>query len=118
MFRESIQKVVDRVDGGIAGILMGFDGIAVESYTKAGQTTDIQTVGMELAHVLTQMRRAAELMEVGKLQETIFRADQLTVIVAPLNEEYFLGVALAPGGNLGKVRYLMRLLVPQLLKEL
>ena len=31
MFREHIQKVVDRLDGCVGGVVMGFDGIAVES---------------------------------------------------------------------------------------
>jgi len=61
MFRDSLQKMVDRLAGGVAGILMGFDGISVEAYTKPGEEAiDIQTVGMELAHVVVQMRKAAE----------------------------------------------------------
>ena len=60
MFRENLQKMIDRVDGGVAGILMGFDGISVESYARAGTGPDIQTVGMELAHVISQVRRAAQ----------------------------------------------------------
>ena len=54
MFRDSLQRMVDRLTGGVAGILMGFDGISVESYTKDGskKALDIQTVGMELAHAV------------------------------------------------------------------
>ncbi len=123
MFSESIQKMVDRVDGGVAGILMGFDGISVESYTRSAlapdaQTPDIQTVGMELAHVITQVRRAAELLEVGGLREVTIRSDKLTVLVYALNEEYFVACALRPDGNFGKARYLLRLLAPQIQSEL
>src|SRR5438552_1887010 len=99
MFRDSIQKMIDRVDGGVAGILMGYDGISVESYTKTEETTDIQTVGMELSHVITQFRRAAELLYA-------------------LNEEYFIAFALRPEGNFGKARYLLRLLAPEIQSEL
>ncbi len=118
MFQESIQKMVDRCDGGVAGILMGFDGISVESYTRSDGGPDIQTVGMELAHVISQVRRAAELLEVGALHEVTVQAETLTVVVRALNEEYFLACALRPQGNLGKARYLMRLLAPQILLEL
>jgi predicted regulator of Ras-like GTPase activity (Roadblock/LC7/MglB family) len=120
MFRESLQKLVERVEGGVAGILMGFDGISVESYTRpADQTsTDIQTVGMELAHVIGQVRRAAELLEVGKLDEVTLRAEKLTVLVHALNSEYFLAFALGPRGNFGKARYVLRLTAPKIQAEL
>jgi predicted regulator of Ras-like GTPase activity (Roadblock/LC7/MglB family) len=118
MFRESIQKMVDRVDGGLAGILMGFDGISVESYTRTDSVPDIQTVGMELSHVISQMRRAAELLEVGGMHEVIVRAEKLSVVVRALNAEYFVACALTPEGNLGKARYLLRLLAPQIQAEL
>jgi predicted regulator of Ras-like GTPase activity (Roadblock/LC7/MglB family) len=119
MFREVLQKLVERVDGGVAGILMGFDGISVEAYTRpAEKDTDIQTVGMELAHVIGQMRRAAELLEVGKLQEIVMRAEKLVVIVKALNEEYFLAFAINANGNFGKARYVLRLVAPQIQAEL
>lgn len=119
MFRDSLQKLVERVDGGVAGILMGFDGISVESYTRQAEVTaDIQTVGMELAHVIGQVRRAAELLEVGALDEVTVRAERLVVLVRALNEEYFLAFALRPTGNFGKARYVLRLAVPKFQAEL
>ena len=122
MFRESLQRMVDRLAGGVAGVLMGFDGISVESYTKDSkdgqQSLDIQTVGMELAHTLLQMRKATENLEVGQLRELTLKADNLVVLVYLLNEEYFIACALKPEANFGKARYLMRLLAPQIQAEL
>jgi predicted regulator of Ras-like GTPase activity (Roadblock/LC7/MglB family) len=121
MFRESIQKLVERVDGGVAGILMGFDGISVEAYTRPqpeGQATDIQTVGMELAHVIGQVRRAAELLEVGGLTEVTLRAEKLVVLVRALSDEYFLAFALRPDSSFGKARYALRVLAPKIQAEL
>jgi predicted regulator of Ras-like GTPase activity (Roadblock/LC7/MglB family) len=119
MFRETLQKLVERVDGGVASILMGFDGISVEAYTRpAEKDTDIQTVGMELAHVIGQMRRAAELLEVGKLSEIVMKAEKLVVLVQALNEEYFLAFAVSANGNFGKARYVLRMVAPQIQAEL
>ena len=33
-FRENIKKLVERLDGGVAAVLMGFDGISVDSFAK------------------------------------------------------------------------------------
>lgn len=118
MFREAIQSVVDRVEGGLAGVLMGFDGISVEGYQAPARDTDIDTVGMELAHVLTQVRRAADSLQVGVLDEVMVHAEKMTVIVRLLNQEYFLACAVGPGGNVGKARYLLRVAAPKIVAEL
>lgn len=119
MFRESLQKMVDRLDGGVAGILMGFDGISVDAYTRPGEAgVDIQTVGMELAHAITQMRKAAGQLDVGELAEITLRAERLTILVHLLNQEYFVACAVRPPASFGKARYLMRLLAPQIQAEL
>lgn len=122
MFRESLQRMVDRLSGGVAGILMGFDGISVESYTRDGAdqdpSLDIQIIGMELAHALSQMRNAVERLDVGALGELTVKADKLVVFVYVLSDEYFVACAVKPEASFGKARYLMRLLVPQLQAEL
>lgn len=119
MFRDSLQKMVDRLAGGVAGILMGFDGISVDAYTKPGEEAiDIQTVGMELAHVVAQMKKAAEQLDGGPLREITLRADRLTVFVQVVNDEYFVACAVKPEASFGKARYLMRLLAPQIQAEL
>jgi predicted regulator of Ras-like GTPase activity (Roadblock/LC7/MglB family) len=118
MFRDSLQGMVDRLTGGVAGILMGIDGIAVDSYTKADETLDIQTVGMELSLAVGQMRKATEELAVGHLHEITLRSDNLIVLIHVLNEEYFVACAVKPDALFGKARYLMRLLVPQIQAEL
>ncbi|MFH0902103.1 MAG: hypothetical protein V2A73_15845 [Pseudomonadota bacterium] len=118
MFKEQLKQVVDNVDGGIAGLVMGFDGIAVESYTREGHKIDINTVGMELSFILTQVRKAAEILDVGGISEISVKAEKLTVVIRILNREYFVAVALAPEGNYGKGRYLMRVVAPKLQAEM
>lgn len=119
MFRENLQRMVDRLAGGVAGILMGFDGISVDSYTREDEAgIDIQTIGMELAHAVGQVRKATEQLDVGHLNELTLRADKLVVLLYLLNDEYFIACAVKPEANFGKARYLMRLLAPQIRAEL
>ena len=74
MFKEPLRKIVDNVEGGIAGLVMGFDGIPVESYTREGHKIDITTVGMEFSFILTQVRTAADILDVGKMIEISIKA--------------------------------------------
>lgn len=118
MFTAHLQKVVDNVEGGVGALIMGVDGIAVDRYVRSNEGIDIDTIGMELSFILTQIRKASEVLEVGGLQEIAIKAEQLVVVLRLLNDEYFLGVALRADGNFGKARFLMRVIAPKLTAEL
>lgn len=119
MFQEWLKRLVSETEGGIAGLLMGFDGIAVDSYASpTAGGLDITTVGMEFSFILGQVRKAAEILEVGGVQEVTIRAANLTILIRVVTPEYFCALALKPEGNLGKGRYLLRVVGPKLQAEL
>ena len=97
---------------------MGFDGIAVESFAKDQQKTDIQTVGMEFSYILTQVRNAAESIDAGSIEEVTIRTEGMTLIIRVLSRDYFVALAVAPTGNSGKGRYLLRVTAPKIQAEL
>ena len=120
-FRENIRKLVDKLDGGVAAVLMGFDGITVDSFAKTGfdgALPDIQTMAMEFAHLIAQARRTLQSLDAGALEEFTLRTDTLTLAVRVLTQEYFLACAVLPTGNVGKARYLMRMSAPTLRADL
>ena len=79
---------------------------------------DIQTVGMEFSFILTQVRKAAEILEVGAVQEVSIRTGSLTMLIRVVSPEYFVALAIRPDGNFGKGRYLLRLVAPKLQAEI
>ena len=120
-FRQNITNLVDKVDGAVAAVLMGFDGITVYSFAKPGHDgtiPDIQTLAMEFAHLIAQARRTLQSLNAGALEEFTLRAESLTLVVRVLTQEYFLACAVLPNGNLGKARYLMRMTAPALRADL
>jgi predicted regulator of Ras-like GTPase activity (Roadblock/LC7/MglB family) len=118
MFKETLRQMLDRCEGGIAGALMGFDGIAVDAYAVPDGGRDGETVGMELSHVLSQIRQASAALEAGGLEEVTIRCSRMMVVLRALSEEYFLALVAKPDANLGKARYLCRMAVPELRKNL
>ncbi len=118
MFREMLQEIVEGVEGGLGGLLMGLDGIAVDSYARDGATVDITTIGMEYSGLLGQLRHATEQIDAGAPREIAIRGEKITTIIRILNDEYFVALALAPDGNYGKGRYMLRIIAPKLLREL
>lgn len=118
MFAETLRKVVDNVDGGIAAVIMGLDGIPVDTYVRQNDRVDVNTVGMEFSFILTQVRKAGESLQVGALEELVVRAQRLVLVLRMVSPQYFVGIAVSPEGNLGKARYLTRMASPALLAQL
>ena len=118
MFQENLKRLVADTEGGVAGLLMGFDGIAVDSYSAPDGGIDIQTVGMEFSFILGQVRKAGDSLAVGSLEELSVKAQRLLLVCRMISAQYFVAVVMAPEGNFGKCRYLMRLATPALQAQL
>lgn len=118
MFKEALRHVVEGTDGGIAGLLMDFEGIPVETYSRESAPFDIETVGAEVSVVIKAIQRASEMLDAGPTREVSFKSDKLVTLIRVINETYFVAIAMDPDGNFGKGRYLLRLLAPQFAEEL
>jgi len=118
VFQDVLRDVVDGTEGGIASLLMDFEGIAVDSYSKPGAPFDIATIGAEFSVVLKSIQRAAQMLEAGETAEVAIQAEKMTTLIRVVNDTYFVAFSMAPGANIGKARYMLRTRVPTLLKEL
>ncbi|MCP4605415.1 MAG: hypothetical protein GY847_33660 [Proteobacteria bacterium] len=117
MFASKLENALNSVNGGEAAILMGFDGIPLESF-GLNEQLDIETVGMEFSVVLKDVRKASELLEAGSTEELTIRTDRLTTIIRVIDKNYFIAMAIATEGNLGKARYILRVLASSLREDL
>ncbi len=118
MFAETLKRMVDNVDGGIAAVVMGLDGIPVETYVKQSDRVDMNTVAMEFSFILTQVRKAGDSLQVGSLEELSVKAQRLVLICRMISPQYFVAICVTPDGNFGKARYLARVSAPTLAAQL
>lgn len=119
-FRQHLERLCDDLDGAVAACLMGADGIPVEvvEHFQDQEGVDANSLFVEYSSLLPQIRQSAEMFTAGNVEELCIRTDGLTAVIRPVTEEYFIALALRPSGNLGKGRYLLRLIAPQLVDEL
>jgi predicted regulator of Ras-like GTPase activity (Roadblock/LC7/MglB family) len=118
MFQDALRDIVERVEGGVAGLVMDNSGIAVDSYSRDDAPFDIHNIGVEFGVVLGSIRRAAESLEAGQPSEVAIGTDRMVTLIRTINATYFLALAMRPDGNIGKGRFLMRTVAPKLLAEL
>ena len=118
MFKDVLRDLVEKTEGGLAGIVMDAEGIALDSYTRDGSPLDINVIGIEFGVILSSVKRAAESLEAGTATEIAIGTDKMITIIRTLGTTYFLALAIKADGNFGKGRFLMRTTAPKLLAEL
>ncbi len=107
MFSEILQRIVEETGGGIGAVLMGYDGIAIDQFFSPDEELDLHMVVVEYSNVLKEIRKTAEILSLGEMEEISIRTDRFIIVIRMLNDEYFVALVIARDGNFGKGRYLM-----------
>ncbi len=106
-----LQAILEDCGHGLGVALMGSDGIPIEQIDVAGAASldlDPSALGVEFGRILSETRKAAESVGAGELHELAVRASNFWVLLRMIDEENFLLLALAPEGNIGKARFVLR----------
>jgi predicted regulator of Ras-like GTPase activity (Roadblock/LC7/MglB family) len=121
VFTEHLDRVLNETPGALTVTLMGYDGIAIETREKdAAQASDVNphSAIIELSAIAKELKRVSEGLGAGDLAEVAVQTGGITTVLRPINHEFFLALALAPGAMTGKGRYLMRIVAPKLIAAL
>lgn len=106
-YKESLKTVTESVGGGLAAIIMGYDGIPIDEYLVDSTQFDLQLLTVEYANLLRDIKRTVELLENGDMEEVSIATDKLRVLVRVINDQFFLVLVITVAGNYGKGRYLL-----------
>lgn len=106
-FKESLKTLTESSGGGLASVIMGYDGIAIEEYLVDSSAFDLQLLTVEYSNLLRDIRKTVELLENGDMQEVSIATSRLRVLVRVINSDFFLVHVQSIDGNFGKGRYLM-----------
>ena len=112
-FASILREIVLECGGGIGAVLMGTDGIPIDEFVtddvpEGPLEEEFGTAGVEFSRILVEIRKAADALSAGAVSETVVTMARMTLVFRSVDEETFLAVVLAPDGNLGKARYLIR----------
>lgn len=119
-FRELVERVVNEVPGCVNCTLLGYDGISIDSVDNPEALEGISAADatVEYAYLVKQVRSAAEGLASGEVEDVCIRSEKMATVLRPLTDEYLISATLTPAGLVGKGRYLLRVVAPQLLQEL
>lgn len=118
MFRELLETILAHTEGSLGALIMGTDGIAVEKVlVEAGKDGNLDVAAAEFTSLVRGAQRAGTDLGLGNLRELVVSLDQSIMLMRLLSRDYFLVLALAPEGNLGRGRFELRKAELQLAKE-
>src|SRR5262245_34603264 len=107
MFLERLGTISGRIDGAVALSLVDRDGIAVES-VSATPELDLDAVAAELVAQVRAISAQQQELATGEVEQLTVVAERMTFVVSAVAAGYYLLLALAPTGSLGRARFELR----------
>lgn len=117
-FKAILKSLAEENIGALGGVIMGYDGIAIEEYLVESAGLDVSTLAIEYASVLKEIKRTVGVLKTGDLEEVSIISGQCIVLVRGVSDEFFIALVLSPDGNFGKARYLLKREAPKLKEAL
>ena len=118
MFKEVLQTIVEKTDGGLGALIMGADGLAVEQFfTGEGRDANLEVAAAEFTSLVRSASRTGKDLALGHLRELVVSLGNLTLVIRLFNRDYFAVLMLKPDGNIGRGRYELRKTELQLASE-
>ncbi|MBA2663357.1 MAG: hypothetical protein H0U74_13800 [Bradymonadaceae bacterium] len=117
MFKQKLTSVVNNVEGSIGCLLIGFDGIPIDSVYRDEELPQMSAIAVELSQLLDKFRRMQS-YEVGEVHEVSITAGSVTALAKVVADEYLLILALSAEADVQRGQTMLRLISPFVEKEM
>lgn len=108
-FADTLVTLAKRIEGCVAVMILGTDGIPIERHVQQmNRSLDMDMIATEFTTLVRRSLRTAVDTELGELREMVLGTDAMMFLVRPITSDYFLLLALNPGGNIGRARFELR----------
>lgn len=107
MFVDRLNGIADRVEGTTALVLVGRDGIPVESVCR-DQDLDLEMLAAELVAQAQALAQYQDEFATGLLHQLMVTTERSQYIVSRINDGYYLLLVAGQHSNLGRARYELR----------
>ena len=106
MFRKVLHEILQRTDGCLGVLIMGFDGIPVEEIWGDGlPDPDLEITVAECSSLVVAASRANRGGKLGRLTEMTISGENKSFIVRLMSKEYFIAMILTSEVSFGRGRY-------------
>ncbi len=117
MFKQKLTSVVNNVEGSIGCLLIGFDGIPIDSVYRDQELSQMSAIAVELSNLLGKFRRL-QVYDVGEVHEVSITTGMVTALARVVADEYLLILALSNEADVQRGQTMLRLISPFVEKEM
>ncbi|MEZ4458272.1 MAG: hypothetical protein R3E66_00825 [bacterium] len=117
MFKQKLTRVVNNIDGAMGCMLIGFDGISIDSVFKDQELPQMSAIAVELSNLLDKFRRL-QVYDVGDVNEVSITTGNITTLARVVADEYLLILALHRDADVGRGQTMLRLIAPFVEREM
>jgi predicted regulator of Ras-like GTPase activity (Roadblock/LC7/MglB family) len=118
MFRDTLERLIERTEGATGALIMGTDGIAVEKVLlQEAREKNLDVAAAEFTSLLRAAQRVGADTGIGQVRELIVGFDDMRVLIRSFNRDYFAVLALKEDGNMGRGRFELRKVELDLARE-
>jgi predicted regulator of Ras-like GTPase activity (Roadblock/LC7/MglB family) len=117
MFKQKLTRVVNNVDGTLGCMLIGFDGIPIDSVFDGEDLPQMNAVAVELSNLLDKFRRL-RIYEVGEVNEVSITLGDVVALARVVASEYLLILALDAEADVNRGQTMLRLIAPFVEREM
>lgn len=109
-FADTLETIANRIEGCAAVVILGIDGIPIELHVQKTDhpSLDVDLIATEFTTLIRRSMSTAADTNLGDLREMVLATDSMTFLLRPITADYFLLLALNPGGNVGRARFELR----------
>ena len=119
VFEEQARQFVQKVPGVIACSVMGFDGVPIATHTMGGLTIDVDALFTEVATAAGNLMKLGQSHPtLGGMQEWTLTHDRMTTLLKTVDDNYFVVAMMENEAIIGRARFELRLLAPEIQKAL
>lgn len=117
-FKKIMGNLVDSTLGATGAIFLDWEGEAVEQYSTNDDTYHLKVLGAHNGVILGLISNAQAIDEKSKVECVSIKMENFSVIMAPVDDEYFVVLTIKPGSSLSRARYGIRHTAKALMAEM
>jgi len=107
-FKKIMGNLVDSIPGATGSIFLDWEGESVDQYAVGNDTYHLKVLGAHKGVILNLIGNAQKAAEESTIECVSIKMKNFSVIMAPVNEGYFVVLALKPDSSISKARYGIR----------
>jgi predicted regulator of Ras-like GTPase activity (Roadblock/LC7/MglB family) len=108
-FKTVLREVIGTVPGSLVAMVVGRDGVIVESYQNSNIGLDPEAMGAEYANVVSEVNKQISILKLDDLKDVTVCSDRFRLVAHLISNEYYFVVFLSSRANEGLARYKTRI---------